>query len=261
MRTGGDETLRSATRRLINSRLGQAAKPSLARLLGQLGFELVPVRRDDRKHLGDLLQRLSIRSAFDIGANQGQFVHLLRRLGFSGSILSIEPMEAAFRKLEHQARADARWSVCNLAVASRPGVVTLNVAGNSTSSSLLGVNQVHLQAEPTSRTVSTEIVQSRTLDEIGAQYRMAAPYFLKIDVQGSEIAVLDGGPDTLDKTSALRIEGSLRELYEGAPSISAVLQRISMEGFVPVGVTTAFQDPRTGDTLQVDIVACRRELL
>jgi FkbM family methyltransferase len=261
IRTGGDETLRGATRRLINSRLGQATKPTVASLLGRLGFELVPTRHDDRKHLGDLLQRLTIRSAFDIGANQGQFSHLLRRLGFSGRILSVEPMEAAFRKLERQAEADPRWSVCNLAVASKAGVARLNVAGNSTSSSVLEVNQIHLQAEPTSRTLSTEIVQARTLDEIGAQYRLAPPYFLKIDVQGSEIAVLDGGPNTLAKTSALRIEASLRELYEGAPSISAVLQRIDIEGFVPLGVTTGFQDPRTGDALQVDIVACRREFL
>jgi FkbM family methyltransferase len=253
--------LRIAARRLINSRLGQAVKPSIARMFARSGFELVPVRRDDRQHLLSTLHRLSICTVFDIGANQGQFGALLRRLGYAGHILSLEPMNAAFRKLEAQARRDPLWSVCNVAISSQSGEVTLNVAGNSTSSSLLIINETHIDAEPTSKMVYTEMVRSKTLDEIGAEYRRPSPYFLKIDVQGSEMAVLDGGQETLARTSALRVESSLRELYEGAPTIGPVLCRLHEEGFVPIGVETAFQDPRTGDTLQVDIVSCRTELL
>jgi hypothetical protein len=105
------------------------------------------------------------------------------------------------------------------------------------------------------------MVRSRTLDEVSDEHRLASPYFLKIDVQGTEMAVLDGGTDTLTQTAALRVECSLRELYKGAPTIGLVLSRLDQEGFSPVGIESAFQDPRTGDTLQVDIIACRSELL
>jgi FkbM family methyltransferase len=253
--------LPTTTRRLINSWAGQLAKPIMTRMFGRLGFELIPVGRDDRRYLTSLLQRLSIRTVFDIGANQGQFGLLLRRYGFAGTILSVEPMNAAFRQLERQARTDIQWSVCNVAVAEKSGDVTLNVARNSTSSSLLTINRLHVDAEPTSQTLRTEVVQSKTLDEISSEFGMASPYFLKIDVQGAEMAVLDGGSDTLRQTVALRIESSLRKLYEGAPTIGAILYRLDQEGFTPVGIETAFEDPRTGDTLQVDIVACRKELL
>jgi hypothetical protein len=43
--------------------------------------------------------------------------------------------------------------------------------------------------------------------------------------------------------------------------VEQVLHRLEQEGFVPIGLETAFEDVRTGDTLQVDIVACRRELV
>jgi FkbM family methyltransferase len=253
--------LRGAARRVINSTLGQAVKPGLARMLGQFGFELIALHRDDRQHLLRVLQRLSIGTVFDIGANQGQFGALLRRLGYSGSILSLEPMTVAFKKLEAQARSDPLWLVSNIAIGRAARDVALNVAANSTSSSLLAVNELHLDAEPTSKTVRVETVTSRTLDDVAIDFRLPAPYFLKIDVQGGEMAVLDGGADTLARTSAVRVESSLRSLYEDAPTVEQVLHRLEQEGFVPIGLETAFEDPRTGDTLQVDIVACRRELL
>lgn len=253
--------MRAAARRLINSRLGQAVKPHLARTLGNFGFELVALHSDEREHLLGVLQRLSVSSVFDIGANQGQFATLLRHLGYAGSILSLEPMTAAFKRLEAQARSDPLWSVANVAIGRAAGEVALNVAANSTSSSLLAVNKLHLDVEPTSQTVRVETVTSRTLDDVAIDFRMPPPYFLKLDVQGGEMAVLDGGPDTLARTSAVRVESSLRSLYEDAPTVEQVLHRLEQEGFVPIGLETAFEDPRTGDTLQVDIVACRRELL
>jgi FkbM family methyltransferase len=255
------QTLRAATRKLIDSSVGQAVKPSLARTLGRLGFELVPLHRDGRQHMLAMLQRLSIGTVLDIGANQGQFGALLRRLGYGGSILSLEPMTVAFKKLETQARNDPLWSVCKVAIGREGGEVALNVARNSTSSSLLAVNELHTDAEPSSQRVRIEMVRCRTLDEVAIEYAMRPPYFLKIDVQGGEMAVLDSGPDTLARTSALRIESSLRSLYDESPTVGHVLYRLQREGFVPVGLETAFEDPRTGDTLQVDIVACRRELV
>lgn len=241
--------------------MGQAAKPNLTRVLAHLGFELVAVHRSERQHLINTLQRLSIRTVFDIGANQGQFGLLIRSLGYSGYILSLEPMNAAFGRLKAQARRDPLWHVCNVAIDSESREVTLNVAANSTSSSLLEISSLHIHAEETSRTVRSEVVRSKTLDEVDIEQKPAPPYFLKIDVQGNEMAVLDGGKLALDKTAALRIETSLRQLYQGAPTISAVLSRLEREGFVPIGFEHAFEDPRTGDDLQVDIIACRKELL
>jgi FkbM family methyltransferase len=254
--------LRPTMRRLINSRLGQTVKPNITRLVGRLGFELVPANRDDRQHLIDVLKRSSICTVFDIGANQGQFGALLRRLGYTGGILSLEPMDAAFGRLRQQAQRDPLWEVRKVAVGNESGQVALNVARNSTSSSLLTVNELHLDAEPTSRTARVEMVSVKRLDEVEAEHEsLLPPYFLKIDVQGNELAVLDGARATLSRTSAVRVETSLRQLYESAPTIESVLHRLDEEGFVPVGLETAFEDPRTGDTLQVDVVACRRELL
>ena len=254
-------SLQGATRGMINSRLGQAVKPRIAKALTRLGFELVALKRDERQHLYEILQRFAIGSVVDVGANQGQFGLLVRGLGYSGSILSVEPMDAAFRRLEIQSRGDPLWSVYRAALSHEPGARLLNISGNSTSSSLLAITELHVDAEPTSQTLRTEKVAATTLDEVVGRHGLYPPYFLKIDVQGSEMAVLDGGPNTLARTVALRIESSLRQLYEDSHTLEQVLYRLHRNGFVPVRIEPAFEDPRTGDTLQVDVVACRGELL
>jgi FkbM family methyltransferase len=260
-RLQGEEHLRAAMRSLIDSRYGQALKPKVARVLAFAGFELVALRRDDRKHLLQLLDRLEVATVFDIGANQGQFATSLRRSGYGGRILSVEPMKAAYRMLKAETRRDPLWSACRAAVGKDSGKVPLNIARNSTSSSLLTVSQLHVDAEPASRTRRIELVECRPLDEIAAEHSLPSPYFLKIDVQGNELTVLQSGPETLRRTAAVRVEASLRQLYEGAPDFSSIVSWLNAEGFVPVKLEPAFEDPRSGDTLQVDVVACRRTLL
>jgi FkbM family methyltransferase len=253
--------MRRAARRVINSPVGQRSKRPAQRALGALGFELVQVRRDSGSHLAATLSRLGVASAVDVGANRGQFGARLRLLGFRGPVLSLEPMSEAYAALVRTARADAAWQVERCAVGSTDGLVQLNVSGNSTSSSLLHVNEAHVRAEPTSATVRTESVPLRRLDDVIQAHDLPQPYFLKIDVQGAEVGVLDGAASVLSATVLVQVELSLRPLYEGGADYLAVLSRLAAERFSPIGVESAFTDPRTGDVLQLDVLACAERLL
>lgn len=228
-------------------------KVPVQRLLARSGLALVPHRTSASEHLARSVRRHGVRAVVDVGANAGQFGTRLRSLGVDLPLISFEPMAAAHEQLVRSARSDPSWHVVHAAASSERGRAVLNVAGNSTSSSLYEVTEVHTGAAAESRTVRTEVVQTVRLDEVVPSFA-DGPYFVKIDVQGGELLVLDGAPETLSNTALLQLEVSLRPLYAGAPTYLDVLTRVARDGFTPISVEVAFADPRSGDALQLDVL-------
>ena len=81
--------------------------------------------------------------------------------------------------------------------------------------------------------------------------------FSKLDVQGTELAVLDGAAQTLSQVQALEIELSLFSLYDGDALIGDVLRRLDDEGFNLLSFHGGFREP-SGQLLQVDALFVRR---
>jgi FkbM family methyltransferase len=205
-----------------------------------------------------LLTDAGIDLALDVGANTGQFGFLLRRSGYTGRIVSFEPLSTAFDALSASAARDPAWDVVNAAAGASRGTATLHVSGNSWSSSTRPMSARHLRAAPESAYVSSETVRLTTLDDaVGEIVRPTTRLFLKIDVQGSELDVLDGGASTVAAASLLELEVSLVPLYEEAPSHLDVLQRVAKEGFVVVAIEEEFVEPSTARALQFNLIAAR----
>jgi hypothetical protein len=76
--------------------------------------------------------------------------------------------------------------------------------------------------------------------------------FLKLDVQGMEASVLDGGVPTLARLDLPDLESSVVPLYQGECLFPAMMTRLEAVGFALVGVSHSIDDPRTGQLLQVD---------
>jgi FkbM family methyltransferase len=204
-----------------------------------------------------LMQARNIGCVIDIGANAGQYGQRLRHLGYGGWIYSYEPLPEAYRRLVAHCRGDPRWRSFELAVGDEAGSVTLNIAGNSESSSVLEMAPRHVDAEPRSRTISSVEVRSTTLDAVMEEIPTGAN-LLKIDTQGYEDRVLAGGHRALQKVSMLEIELSLFEVYRGQALFRDMDARIVAAGFELVSLAEGFFDRRTGELLQVDAVYARR---
>ena len=132
----------------------------------------------------------------DVGANDGPYASELRRSGFAGRIVSFGPGSSAFDRLSQRAARDNKWDAHRLAIGARRGGATLNVTGNSSSSSLLALNDLHVEVEPTSAVVATEEVEVAPLDELGV-LRPGERALVKLDVPGYELEVLRGAEQTL----------------------------------------------------------------
>jgi FkbM family methyltransferase len=205
------------------------------------------------------LNTFEVDLVLDVGANAGQFAHEIRTLGFRGSIVSFEPLADAHRRLADAAAGDDAWRVhSRCAIGDRDGDVTINVAANSVSSSLLPMTDAHFSAATGSGYVGNETVPLFRLDAIAEPYLAAAQRpFLKIDTQGFEWQVLDGAARTLPRLRGVLCELSLVVLYEGQHLWREMIDRLESEGFTLWNLQPGFADPRNGRMLQIDAVFFR----
>lgn len=73
-------------------------------------------------------------------------------------------------------------------------------------------------------------IKTKTLDTILEQKNIE-PDFLKLDVQGSELDVLKGATNTLQKVEFVLLEIEVAEFNEGAPSFFQILDFMDKKGF------------------------------
>jgi hypothetical protein len=115
----------------------------------------------------------------------------------------------------------------------------------------------HKEAFPRASVSATLKIPVSTLDgELGGQ-QLAAPVLIKIDVQGTEAAVLRGGAGTLAQTDYVVVETSFTPMYEGESLFRQIQDLMGGHGFEfrrPVGWLT---HPRTGEVLQMDALFTR----
>lgn len=207
-----------------------------------------------------LIDRQGIDLVLDVGANRGQYGRHLRALGYQGRILSYEPLSEAHATLTQAAAGDAAWEVGpRVAVGAEAGTVTLNVAGNSASSSVLGMLPLHVSAAPHSAYVGKEEVRLERLDVLAAEAvaRHRGRTLLKVDVQGYERPVLEGAAELLSDVTAIQSELSLAPLYEGQPLLADMVAYLAGLGFELHSLGDGFTDAATGRMLQVDGLFCR----
>lgn len=205
------------------------------------------------------LRKFEIDLILDVGANKGQFASEIRKYGYAGRIVSFEPLSQAHRELLHASAGDRMWEAhTRCALGDHEGEVEINIAGNSESSSILPMLELHRNAAPEAIYQGKEIVPIKTLDAVAGSYlKDARSAFLKIDTQGFEWQVLDGARDTLPHLKGIMVELSLVPLYDGQRLWREVVDRLEGAGFTLWTFRSAFTDPSVGRTLQIDGVFYR----
>ncbi|MEP7137932.1 MAG: FkbM family methyltransferase [Chloroflexota bacterium] len=205
------------------------------------------------------LRKFEVDLVLDVGSNNGQFASGIRHCGYAGRIVSFEPLSQAHGQLLQASTEDSMWDAHpRCALGDHNGKIEINIAGNSFSSSILPMLELHRSVAPESAYQGKEIVTITTLDDVAGQYmKDASATFLKIDVQGFEWLVLDGARDTLPHTKGILVELSLVPLYEGQRLWREVIDRLEAEGFTLWAFMPELSDQVSGRTLQINGVFFR----
>jgi FkbM family methyltransferase len=205
--------------------------------------------------VAQILNRHGIRTFLDVGANDGAHAIELLENGFTGSILSFEPLPDVWEALRRKAaRANSRWKVApRVALSDQNGEAEFTEAGNKVSSSLLSMLDSHIAAAPQSRPLGKITVPTVRLDDFLLKETVASPVFLKIDVQGAETLVLGGATRALqDVVVGVQVEMSLVPLYQGQSLYWEVDSFLRAKGFMCCHIIPGFSDPATLHLLQYD---------
>lgn len=214
-------------------------------------------------YLYRLLDLYQVDTIFDIGANIGQSGKYFRNIGFQNKIVSFEPIKYLFEKLEAISMEDPLWFTENMALGNTPGNVNINVSGgHAGASSILEMTENVKVNAPTQGVVRSEKITLQTLDSMMRKYYPEGDRcFLKIDVQGYEKNVLEGGLNTLNRVVGLKIEMSLVNNYKDEVLFLDMLPYLYNQGFRLVALEKGWHNKDNMELYQVDGILFRTEVL
>ena len=205
------------------------------------------------------LARHAVDAVVDVGANVGQYARRLRAAGWSGPILSIEPIAELNDALRAAAAADGCWEVAPpFAAGAETGEIILEVSAETDMSSTLPQSALLRDISPSSVVQRRIAVSQRRLDEPGLLGdRPWRRLFVKIDVQGAEPAVLAGLTGVWKQVQGLQLELAMQPLYEGERLWLDLVADLAGRGFSPYLMFPGYFSRALGRQVQLDMVFYR----
>lgn len=184
-------------------------------------------------YLFNLLQPSRLTSVVDIGANpidrSPPYLPMLK--GGLCTVIGFEPQQQALEKLNaHKSQLETYlpYAIGN----GEPH--TLSVCRASGMTSLLKPDKRKLSLfhgfPQWGEVIHEQRIETRRLDDIS---EIANLDFLKIDTQGSELAIFHDGRHKLAEAVAIQTEVSFVPLYEGQPGFGDIDIELRSQGFLP----------------------------
>jgi FkbM family methyltransferase len=192
----------------------------------------------------------------DIGAARGGHTCLFRSLFPDAEIHAFEPLPQSLKILHEQISELPRISVHPIALSDRNAKTKLYWGGQNfnDSSSLLPMSSTHRRLFEGSGSDETVEIETRCLDDvIDSRHRNI---FIKMDVQGAELAVIGGGERIFSEATVVITEISFLHLYQGDSLFEDVFTKMLSLGLRFNGMLSQFNDV-TGKIIQGDAIFLR----
>jgi len=175
----------------------------------------------------------------DGGANKGRITDRFLELFPAGRVLAFEPLPELARKLAKRFSGDARVAVHASALGPRAGTAELTVLNRRTLSSMLTATGIHEKyagqdIRETGR-VTVPMVQLDAVLPGGAD-------IIKLDLQGFELAALEGAVGILPRAGLILAETAFYPLYDGQPLFPALRAFLAGHGFAFEGLYDPYYD-------------------
>jgi FkbM family methyltransferase len=229
-------------------KLGYALKSSLLRRALRFG---VAASIEHRK----IFAASHYATVVDIGANKGQFAVLARDLWPEATIESFEPINSCAKIFREVFVSDGHTRLHEMAVGPESTTASIYVTNASDSSSLLPPGELQEKIFGT-KTAQRQDVAVQPLEAVLRARDIIRPALLKIDVQGFELAALQGCISLLQSFDEIYVECSYVELYKDQALASEIVSFLERQDFNLHGVFNQHIDKEKG-ALQADFLFTR----
>lgn len=198
------------------------------------GLEQDRIAVDPFAAQGRLMAMLSLRSplVFDVGAHDGHSVEKFKRALAGCRIVSFEPTPRAFQLLRQAWGGDPAVELVNKAVVRSDGPVEFHLNAYDAASSTLARPAAGRRYYPSvATTESTIAVEGVSLDSFIGDGEV--PDILKMDIQGGELAALEGAQAALTsgKLKLIYTESMFVPHYDDQPLLRDLWNYLSDRGF------------------------------
>lgn len=181
------------------------------------------------------IKDLDIRNVLDIGANVGEFTLIFHHLFDSPVIHSFEPLPSCKEKLEEIARNKPNVTFHPYALGAKESTEVLHISSHAPSSSILTMGQRHKFDYPHSAGSSDIEIECKTLNDVMGKVKFDGNILIKIDVQGFERQVIEGGYNIFRAAKIVVLEMSIQELYDGESLFDDLYSILKSLGFTYQG--------------------------
>jgi len=160
----------------------------------------------------------------DVGANTGYFAVSLAKKYKKAKIIAIEANPETCTILEKNCKLNelSNVKIHNLAVSEKEGKLSLYQTGIHS-----GANSIYTSDPENSEKIT---VESTTLDKLLAG-KFSSIGWIKIDVEGAELSVLRGSPETLKNTKKFFVEVHEHILKQNNENPEEIIEILKNNGF------------------------------
>ena len=184
---------------------------------------------------------------YDIGAADGVWTRLALDSFPDAHIVCFEPLAERFetlRQLESNSRGHVRF---------------LNVGVGDVDTDLqLGVSESLYDSSFAYGAVKSRTVPVRTLETLQRTEGLELPSFIKIDVQGFEKRVIEGGPSAFAHADMVLMECQFLPFCENMRTLDETIAFMSLKGFIPYEFVDFLRRPLDNAMGQCDILFVKR---
>jgi FkbM family methyltransferase len=184
-----------------------------------------------------------VRSALDGGAAHGAWTRAIREVFPGAAVLAVEPRDEVLPELRRAAAELGRVEVAQTLLGSREGETTLYLDGEASS-----VNR-DFAGGGTSVTMPVT-----TIDRLVERLNFPPVDLIKLDLQGAELAALDGATECLRRAKGVLLEVSFIDFEKGMPVIADVFGYMKARGYAAYDVLGLWHRPLDGAMAQGDVL-------
>ena len=207
------------------------------------------------------LANLKIRNVLDIGANVGEFTLIFHHLFDAPIIHSFEPLPSCKINLDAIATNKPNITFHPYALGARESTQILHVSSHAPSSSILNMGQLHKTDYPHSAGSSDVEIRCKMLDSVLGDVEFDGNLLIKMDVQGFELEVMQGGDKVFRAAKVVVLEMSIQELYDGEPGFDDLYCFLKSLGFTYHGSLKQSVSKNDESFLQCDGVFINHNLI